>query len=348
MKAKEITRKCSKTDYKGGIFYRVLFTDIPDYVKDMWHMWREYSAENLMALAEPELEMTAVITPDRKLHDVNIGYQFNSYVEFTLEAMDVIDMSTDFIEFTESEGVWLPDAYNPNTGNIMDDFEWNSLVTDLKKTGQLKSISRYFQLMWKNPELFQNTGLIDIEKSIDKFIVAAQILNKPVGIVYESDYHLMVVDICIGEKGYYTYERIIPKNKGNAVAVLAEYNGRFILLKQYRHALRDWQFAIPRGFAKDGISENENAIKNVVEKTGSSVNKITYLGTTVADSGLSGTKVEVYHAECTEPDFKYGSGNAVQLVMVKPEELKDMIRNGKITDGFTMTALMMYFAGKTN
>ena len=81
MKAKEITRKCSKTDYKGGIFYRVLFTDIPDYVKDMW---REYSAENLIALAEPELEMTAVITPDRKLHDVNIGYQFNSYVEFTL------------------------------------------------------------------------------------------------------------------------------------------------------------------------------------------------------------------------------------------------------------------------
>ena len=69
---------------------------------------------------------------------------------------------------------------------------------------------------------------------------------------------------------------------------------------------------------------------------------------TVADSGLSGTKVAVYHAKCSEPDFKYGTGNAAQLVSVKPEELKKMIHDGKVTDGFTMTALMMYLAKKTN
>lgn len=33
MKVKEITRKCSKTNYEGGILYRVSFTDIPDYAK---------------------------------------------------------------------------------------------------------------------------------------------------------------------------------------------------------------------------------------------------------------------------------------------------------------------------
>lgn len=54
MKVKEITRKCSKTNYEGGILYRVSFTDIPDYAKNMW---REHSAEAHMALTEPVLEM---------------------------------------------------------------------------------------------------------------------------------------------------------------------------------------------------------------------------------------------------------------------------------------------------
>lgn len=247
MKVKEITRKCSKTNYEGGILYRVSFTDIPDYAKNMW---REHSAEAHMALTEPVLEMQAVITPNKKLHDVNVGYQFNSYVEFPLEAIDTIQMADDFIKTVDSEGNVLPDAYNPQTGEIMGDIEWNELVTDLKKTEQLKSISLYFQLMNDRPEEFANTGLINIEKNIDKFMVAAQVLNKPVGVVYESEYHLMVVDICIGKNGYYTYERIIPKIQGIAVAVLAEWSGRFFLLKQYRHALRDWQYAIPRGFDK--------------------------------------------------------------------------------------------------
>lgn len=86
-----------------------------------------------MALTERVLEMQAVITPNKKLHDVNVGYQFNSYVEFPLEAIDTIQMADDFIKTVDSEGNVLPDAYNPQTGEIMGDIEWNELVTDLKK-----------------------------------------------------------------------------------------------------------------------------------------------------------------------------------------------------------------------
>ena len=211
MKVKEITRKCSKTNYEGGILYRVSFTDIPDYAKNMW---REHSAEAHMALTEPVLEMQAVITPNKKLHDVNVGYQFNSYVEFPLEAIDTIQMADDFIKTVDSEGNVLPDAYNPQTGEIMGDIEWNELVTDLKKTEQLKSISLYFQLMNDRPEEFANTGLINIEKNIDKFMVAAQVLNKPVGVVYESKYHLMVVDICIGKMDIILMNVLFQKFRG--------------------------------------------------------------------------------------------------------------------------------------
>lgn len=66
-------------------------------------------------------------------------------------------MADDFIKTVDSEGNVLPDAYNPQTGEIMGDIEWNELVTDLKKTEQLKSISLYFQLMNDRPEEFANT-----------------------------------------------------------------------------------------------------------------------------------------------------------------------------------------------
>lgn len=253
------------------------------------------------------------------------------------EAKDILKLIRDNIETPIPEITKTGLAITALTGGI------EALNHGIEKE---QSVRRYFQLMQERPEEFQNTGLINIEKNFDKFIVAAQVLNKPVGVVYESNYHLMVVDICLGKDGYYTYERIIPKTQGNAVVILPEYKGKVILLKQYRHALRDWQYAIPRGFANDELSEKDNAIKNVVEKTGCTVSNLTCLGTTVADSGLSGTKVTVYHAKCSEPDFKYGTGNATQLVMMSLGELREMIHDGRVTDGFTMTALMMYMAAK--
>lgn len=53
MKVKEITRKCSKTNYEGGILYRVSFTDIPDYAKNMW---REHSAERAYGRCKPDIK----------------------------------------------------------------------------------------------------------------------------------------------------------------------------------------------------------------------------------------------------------------------------------------------------
>lgn len=64
------------------------------------------------------------------------------------------------------------------------------------------------------PEEFANTGLINIEKNIDKFMVAAQVLNKPVGVVYESKYHLMVVDICIGKMDIILMNVLFQKFRG--------------------------------------------------------------------------------------------------------------------------------------
>lgn len=45
-------------------------------------------------------------------------------------------------------------------------------------------------------------------------MVAAQVLNKPVGVVYESEYHLMVVDICIGKMDIILLNVLFQKFRG--------------------------------------------------------------------------------------------------------------------------------------
>ncbi len=205
-----------------------------------------------------------------------------------------------------------------------------------------REIERYMELMKERPEEFVNSGMIEIEKDPEKIALAAEKLDRPVGIVYESQYHLMVADVCIGNNGYYTYERILPKVRKNAVVILLQAGDRFVLLKQYRHALRDWQYSFPRGFADEHLSVEENAIKELTEETGCQIQSIRYLGTTVADSGLAGTKVSVFHAAGSDPSVKYGNEGISGITFLSLDEIKKWIKSGKITDGFTLSAMMMY------
>lgn len=205
-----------------------------------------------------------------------------------------------------------------------------------------REIERYMELMKERPEEFVNSDMIEIEKDPEKIALAAEKLDRPVGVVYESQYHLMVVDVCIGNNGYYTYERILPKVRKNAVVILLQAGDCFVLLKQYRHALRDWQYSFPRGFADEHLSVEENAIKELTEETGCQIQSIRYLGTTVADSGLAGTKVSIFHAVGSDPSVKYGNEGISGITFLSLDEIKKWIKSGKITDGFTLSAMMMY------
>lgn len=223
----------------------------------------------------------------------------------------------------------------------------------MAKQALKKELERYFKLMEERPEEFTNLDpSIEIELDHDKIVEAAN-SGMNVGVVYESPYHLMVVDLIKGGKGYYTYERLIPASQGTAVVVLLKKENafgedEFIFLKQYRHALRDFEISCPRGFGKDGVSGTENAVRKVGEETGYEVKSMTYLGQTVADSGVSGTKVAVYLVDVGQKEEEVSKGyQGIENLLYLPEkEVWEYISAGKITDGFTLSAFMLYQAQK--
>lgn len=95
--------------------------------------------------------------------------------------------------------------------------------------------------------------------------------GQKIGVVYKSKYHTMVVDAIEGKVKkdgkehtfIYPYERLLPTVDKGAVVILTKCNDKFVLLKQFRHSLREFQYACPRGFGEEEIIVDEKTKKEV-------------------------------------------------------------------------------------
>lgn len=210
-----------------------------------------------------------------------------------------------------------------------------------------KSWKRYLELIKERPECFQNTGPIHIVKDwavVEKY---QQQTGKTIGVCYESKFNILVVDLIYEREGeYFPYERILPTTPRGAVVCVPEYKGQYILLKQYRHAMRDYQYAFPRGYATPGLTGTQNACKELEEELGANVKNARFLGSIVADSGLSGQAVEIYLCHVESYQERCGYEGIVETHIASEDELIQMIRNNQITDGFTLAAYSYLISAK--
>lgn len=204
-------------------------------------------------------------------------------------------------------------------------------------------LRKYYELMEKRPKLFRFSDLIMIETDIDVILEYEKTTGREIGVVYQSPYSTLVVDLIRREDGgYYTYERMLPTVESGAVVVLTKCQGKFVLLKQFRHSLRDFQYACPRGFGELGIPAEENAKKELEEELGAKMIKQVRLGSVIADSGMNGNPVDVFLCEVDGVVEKCGYEGIKSVIMLDEAELEQWIREEKITDGFTLAAYGLY------
>lgn len=197
----------------------------------------------------------------------------------------------------------------------------------------------YCRLMKERPEAFRNTG--DIEIITDVAVVSDFVrkTGKKIGVIYWSEYHIWLVDLVRDQTGrVYFYERLLPAVEYGATVIIPRYEDKNVLLTQYRHALRDYQCAFPRGFGEYGISPEENAMKEISEEIGAETFFIKRLGRVVPDSGCSGTGADVYVCDISKPEMKEGYEGIQKMHLLNDNELKQWIATGRITDGFSLAA----------
>lgn len=95
---------------------------------------------------------------------------------------------------------------------------------------------------------------------------------------------------------YYSYERVVP-SCGDGVVILTKCGDSFILLNQYRHAVKSDELCCPRGYAESGQSACENTERELKEELGVEPSEpLILLGVLSPDTGLIDQKVSVFLA----------------------------------------------------
>ena len=99
---------------------------------------------------------------------------------------------------------------------------------------------------------------------------------------------------------------------------------------------------MPRGFGH-GPDVEESARTEALEELGVELGRIRVIGRVTPDSGLQGTRASVVQAEAGHQlhEGPLDTDEVAAVHWVTLRELKDLVRAGRIEDGFTLAALAL-------
>lgn len=205
-----------------------------------------------------------------------------------------------------------------------------------------KDLQRYLCFLKERGFRYETNEVLEIIDDINMLVDYSKAHGVKLGIIYESPFHIFVVDLVRNKAGkLFPCERLVKTAVGNSVVVVPFREGKIILLKQFRHALGDYQYCFPRGFGEPDISPEENARKEIGEELNCTSSDYVFLGNTVADSGVCGEKICVFCCNVDEPTVNVLDENIESYIAVTDSELLEMIGQGKINDGFTLSAVAL-------
>jgi ADP-ribose pyrophosphatase len=160
------------------------------------------------------------------------------------------------------------------------------------------------------------------------------------GIFYEDPYIILLRDAVIfpdGKPGL--YHRVIARHdEPTGVAVLGRYDGKFVLVRHFRHPSRAWHLEIPRGAVGADEDPGHVAHLEISEEIGGTIRSLVRLGLLHGASALMRHSVVLVYAELESIGTPALGEGIADILLVSPSELERMIAEGAITDAFTVAA----------
>ncbi len=210
-------------------------------------------------------------------------------------------------------------------------------------------IEAYFELAERRPHLFAQSERVPLIMDKEKMRAFSEEKALPMGVVFSNEpYYYVVADLCGKNDRPFRYSRVIYCNPdSNGVVAIPVCGGKFGLITHYRHAPRLESIEFPRGFSdKKGLGPAETVREELSEELGVGADQCSVrpLGAVRADGGLSAGLAQVFCAEISEDaSIRIGEEEGIsRFCWVDEKQLQSMIREGQITDGFTLSAYAMY------
>ena len=130
-----------------------------------------------------------------------------------------------------------------------------------------------------------------------------------------------------------------------ATAIVPFLNeSRVVLLKQYRHALRDYIWEIPAGTLDPGESVMSCAQRELIEETGYSADDWRKLAEITPVPGYSDEKIHIFLAGGLQPaEQQLDRDEIINVHEIEFNQALEMIKRGEIQDAKSIAGLLLAF-----
>ncbi len=129
---------------------------------------------------------------------------------------------------------------------------------------------------------------------------------------------------------------------GAAAVVPLHEDGSVTLIHQYRHAVGGWLYEIPAGLLEPEESPETCAGRELEEEAGLTAGRLVHLSSYHTTPGFTDEVVHLYLAtKLTECPQRLEPDEIIERVRMPLAEAMEMIANGRITDGKTITGLLL-------
>lgn len=133
-------------------------------------------------------------------------------------------------------------------------------------------------------------------------------------------------------------------HNGAAAVLPVTADGKILMVRQYRHALERYTLEIPAG-KLDYVGEPmiDCAARELEEETGYRCDHLEYLLTVNTTIAFCNEKIDIFLAKDLVPSKQHlDEDEEINVEEWALEDLEELIRCGKMTDGKTVAALSVY------
>jgi 8-oxo-dGTP pyrophosphatase MutT (NUDIX family) len=118
-----------------------------------------------------------------------------------------------------------------------------------------------------------------------------------------------------------------------------------VLIRQYRHGIRQITLEIPGGLIEQGDSPEETARKELFEETGYSTSEMILMGSVHANPAFLNNRCYTYLAKDVSLSGRQEQDEKedIEIVIKSLEEIPRLIREGEITHSLVLAAFYRYF-----
>jgi ADP-ribose pyrophosphatase len=159
-------------------------------------------------------------------------------------------------------------------------------------------------------------------------------------VLHRDEERLVLEDPVVMPDGHHARRlRLLAPRPEPPVAVLPLLGDGVVLTDRFRHATRTWQWELLRGAGTEGLTDTDNAARQLQDQLGAVPTELIGLGEVHPDAGILAESVLLYAARVDEVgDIAHSDGirRARTVAFVEAER---MAAAGQITDALTITAL---------